>query len=133
MSALQQVSNDGLAPVVEKLLNDEEMLTFAAVYPRRVKEGEAPFEENISVAAGTGTAGGDAFVRLAPDVPDRFGEAVSADAVPVLIERPEHYAEPGGHVLYLNGAVRFLTYPGPWPMTQTTIETLRDLDARGGG
>ena len=63
--------------------------------------------------------------------------------IPVLIERPRAYpgqfglylgfrlalSKPtvGGAVLYLDGHVEFITYPGKWPMTETTIDILEGL------
>lgn len=63
--------------------------------------------------------------------------------VPVLIEDPRPYPGPfglwlgmpiplsapeeGGLVLYLDGHVEFIPYPGKWPMTEKTIGILRRL------
>lgn len=60
------------------------------------------------------------------------GDALIATArsrVPVLVERPNHHGKPGGHVLYLDGHVEFVEYPGKWPMTKQTIEGLTALDS----
>jgi prepilin-type processing-associated H-X9-DG protein len=46
---------------------------------------------------------------------------------PVLIERPERHGD-GGHVLYMDGHVEFVPYPGKFPMTPKFIEGLRTLD-----
>lgn len=51
--------------------------------------------------------------------------------IPVLVERPENHETPGGHVLYMDGHVEFIPYPGSWPMTEQTIAILNELDAMG--
>jgi len=57
--------------------------------------------------------------------------AINAQArIPVLIERPELHGG-GGHVLYLDGHVEFVPYPGKFPMTEDYIAGLRALDALG--
>lgn len=48
------------------------------------------------------------------------------DNFPVLIERPELHGD-GGHVLYMDGHVEFVPYPGEFPMTPRFIEGLRSL------
>lgn len=53
-----------------------------------------------------------------------FGEQPS---IPLLIERPELHGD-GGHVLYLDGHVEFVPYPGKFPMTKEYIAALRVLD-----
>ncbi len=47
--------------------------------------------------------------------------------VPVMFERPELHGN-GGHVLYMDGHVEFVPYPGPFPMAKDFIEGLRSLD-----
>ena len=48
-----------------------------------------------------------------------------------MIERLGNHKPEGGYVLYLDGHVEFVRYPGKWPMTKTTIGLLRELDALG--
>jgi len=50
--------------------------------------------------------------------------------IPLLIERPELHGD-GGHVMYLDGHVEFIPYPGKFPMTEEFISSLRELDALG--
>jgi len=61
---------------------------------------------------------------------DKSGEQVLS-RVPVLIERLGNHKDPGGHVLYLDGHVEFVPYPGPFPMTKETVALLESLDAMG--
>jgi prepilin-type processing-associated H-X9-DG protein len=53
-----------------------------------------------------------------------------AARAPILIERPELHGD-GGHVLYLDGHVEFVPYPGKFPMTKEFIAGLREIDALG--
>ena len=48
--------------------------------------------------------------------------------IPVLIERPWNHKPAGGNVLFMDGHVAFIRYPGAWPMTEATIGTLEALD-----
>lgn len=48
--------------------------------------------------------------------------------LPIIVERPELHGD-GGHVLYMEGHVEFVQYPGKFPMTPKFIEGLRSLDA----
>jgi prepilin-type processing-associated H-X9-DG protein len=50
--------------------------------------------------------------------------------IPVLIERPELHGD-GGHVLFMDGHVEFVPYPGKFPMTEDYIAGLRALDTLG--
>lgn len=51
--------------------------------------------------------------------------------IPVLIENIENNQGKGGHVLFLDGHVAFMEYPGQWPMTEKTIAWLNELDQIG--
>ena len=88
-------------------------------------------------------ASGDASRGWQPWKVDEAEEA----ATPLLIELPNRFPGAlglflapslhlslspdvvGGNVAYCDGRVVFLPYPGPWPMTETTISILRE--ARG--
>lgn len=52
-----------------------------------------------------------------------------AARIPVMIERPGLH-DGGSNVLYLDGHVEFLPYPGPFPMTPDFIEGLQQLEAQ---
>lgn len=64
---------------------------------------------------------------LITDVGNPFAVVKLQSEIPVMVERPELHGN-GGHVLYLDGHVEFLPYPGPFPMTEAFIEGLRSLD-----
>ena len=47
--------------------------------------------------------------------------------LPILIERPG-LQRGGSNVLFLDGRIEFMPYPGPWPMTEKFIKALESLD-----
>lgn len=61
------------------------------------------------------------------DIGNPAGAAETQTRIPVMMERPELHGD-GGHVLYMDGHVEFVPYPGRFPMTQKFIEGLRSLD-----
>lgn len=54
-----------------------------------------------------------------------------AATIPVLIERPGHHGSTGGNVLFMDGHVEYINYPGKFPMTKAFIEGLESLEALG--
>ncbi len=50
-----------------------------------------------------------------------------AAQIPVIWEWPSNHVN-GGHVLYMDRHVEFVTYPGEFPMTERFIEALRKLE-----
>ena len=116
--------------------SDAEMAAFAEAYRARVAAG-LRFDEDLDVDAGTGTAGGDVLYRLregigrvvASDPQSPGAVAVAESGIPVLIERIDNHVPAGGNVLFVDGHVEFIRYPGKWPMTRETVEILEALDA----
>ncbi|MCC6696402.1 MAG: DUF4190 domain-containing protein [Candidatus Hydrogenedentes bacterium] len=113
--------------------DDKTVEAFAEVYRSYLSQG-LPFEDSLKVPAGAGIAGGDTIPRLRKGV-ERYlitdlpaSVEFARSRVPVLIERPEHHSPPGGNVLYMDGHVKFIPYPGEWPMTERTIGILESLD-----
>lgn len=64
---------------------------------------------------------------LITDVGNPFAAVKLQSEIPVMVERPELHGD-GGHVLYLDGHVEFVPYPGLFPMTESFIDGLRSLD-----
>lgn len=118
------------------VMSDAEMAAFAEAYGARVAAG-LRFDEDLEVDAGTGTAGGGVLYRLregiarvaASDPQSLLDAAVAKSQIPVLIERTDNHLPPGGNVLFMDGHVEFIRYPGKWPMTEETVEILEALDA----
>jgi prepilin-type processing-associated H-X9-DG protein len=110
---------------------DAEVEAFASAYEDHVSQGYM-FDGDLDAPGGTGTGGGDKIYRLREgierSVRGEAGARIVQAAIPVLIERPEHHLPGGGNVLYMDGHVEFLRYPGKWPMTERTIGMLESLD-----
>lgn len=64
---------------------------------------------------------------LITDIDQPQPAARAASAIPVMIERPGLQVG-GSNVLFLDGHVEFLEYPGPFPMTEGFIRALESLD-----
>jgi hypothetical protein len=137
-------------------IHDEaEMQTFAAAYKKHMDEGLA-FSADLIVPPADGkgakvvcrlrgekrkTSTGDGEGKHPPEShfegrPEvlQEGEATHYTAeersrIPVLIERLGHHKLMGGNVLFLNGHVEYMRYPGCWPMTEKTMAILRDMEA----
>lgn len=119
------------------LTNDREGMAFLATYWDHVMNKQ-PLEKELPVSerALTGTLG---HLRQLAEGGERWyiyeccdpNEQLHATAlVPILIERPEHHGVPGGHVLYMDGRVEWLPYPGPFPMTPAFIEGVKAVEER---
>jgi prepilin-type processing-associated H-X9-DG protein len=117
--------------------NDDEVQAFADAYKNRVKKG-LPFSEDLEISPGTDTGGENLIYRLKEGV-ERFyitdinnpqADAIAQSKIPTLIERLGHHHNPeGGNVLFMDGHVEFIQYPGPWPMTEKTMRILQSLEA----
>ena len=105
------------------LTNEQEGLAFLEMY-RADFEAMGGFEGDIPAPEGLGSGGGSTFLRL------REGLDIERDLVPVMVENPGHHEGPGGNVLYMDGHVEFVEYPGKFPMTPAFIEALRDAAGR---
>lgn len=71
---------------------------------------------------------------LITDINNPAGGTAALSRVPLLIEWPKHHTlapgKHGGNVLFMDGHVEFMTYPGEWPMTEETIGILCKLAGR---
>ena len=106
------------------LTNEQEGLAFLDMY-RSDFQAMGGFVEDISAPEGLGSRGGSAFLRLREDLD------VEQKVVAVMVEDPGHHEKPGGCVLYMDGHVEFVEYPGKFPMTPAFIEALRDAAGKG--
>lgn len=64
------------------------------------------------------------------DIGNPAGSSHAKSFIPILAERPGHHGTPGGHVLYMDGHVEWLPYPGPFPMTPAFIEGVKAVEER---
>jgi len=108
----------------EKLGADRENITkgFIAKY-RHTTDTPDPSEECVYLRLEKGV---EQFIDREIANPASGYHAMAR--VPILIERPELHGN-GGHVLYMDGHVAFVRYPGTFPMVPNFIEGLRSLDA----
>jgi prepilin-type processing-associated H-X9-DG protein len=124
------------------MYNEEMGLAFLDAY-RRVVEDCGDFEgRKLPLVAPTRSGGHDSlrrFTQLYSLTLDRsvlqihygLDKELAFSEIPVMVERPGHHKPMGGHVLYLDGHVEYLRYPGRFPMTKSFIEGLYELDALG--
>ncbi len=133
--------------------DETEMTAFAKAHKRRLDEG-LPFDADLAVGDPLGSrvirrlSGDERRLLLLSGHGDDSSESfhkeersVSNDKemanllgndcsrVPVLIERLGRHRPNGGNVLFLDGHVEYLRYPGRWPMTEKTMAILRDMEA----
>ena len=54
-------------------------------------------------------------------------DGITLSRYPLFIERPG-LQRGGSNVLFWDGHVEFMEYPGPWPMTEKFIKALESLD-----
>ncbi len=128
------IETPGIYYLGHAVTNEAEGLTLLRVYRERLERGES-LEGDIPVPAGSGTAGSDTLYALRTDLPEVLEEDgidVADDfatQVPWFIEHPGNYELPGGWVVPLQRqGIRFMAYPGEFPMTEnfiTALETLR--------
>jgi hypothetical protein len=132
----QAVFNDDYYWYIPFALIDEDMgMLFIKAYKESVQAGNVPVQD-IKVEVEDADAP-EVILRLREDVPLQLAEEGDFNArnklrasIPVLIERPDIDAEgaPFAHVLFMDGRVERLTYPGPFPLTEDFIGGLRSLD-----
>jgi len=114
--------------------NDMEVETLANAYRERVSKG-LKFDEDLFVPQDRGSGARTVICRLREGVERYFiadmnkpaASGFSQAEIPVIIERPEHHIPSGSNVLFMDGHVEFIRYPGKWPMTETTIGILESL------
>ncbi len=123
------------------LTSEEEGLAFLEAYEAQISEG-GDFSGALPAAPGTGTGGGDAFLRLGPNLQAELeahnGSSVSPAEIPVMFDSTHSKrtvsAEffnhiPGGmNVLYLDGHTEFLRFPGDFPASREFLDALAALE-----
>lgn len=106
---------------------------YLAAYRKVVEEGDGDVNVNLDDTTGTETRkihrlreGVERF--LITDINDPGQSAVMQSTIPVLIERPGTHEPDGGNVLFMDGHVEYIKYPGKFPMTKAFIKGLSELD-----
>lgn len=106
--------------------NDQEMAALAEAYRNAVKEEP----EVLSGAPGShgpfrlGLSGPPSRVRHELPLPDGY-----RGGLPLLIENMGGRRSGEGLVLFADGHIESLAYPGRWPMTETTMRLLEQMEA----
>ncbi len=120
------------------VVDDDDMELFAREYRKAMAEKRPMNEDYKYTDAPDAVMGGWLFrlrlgIERALFKDDSTPPAALMRRIPVLIERIDnHYNQfVGGNVLYLDGHVEFIEYPGKWPMTEKTVRILKELDALG--
>lgn len=114
------------------LQSDDDMETFAELYRKTIEEG-GDFERDLHVSESSLQSRSKKLYRLRDGVDRKFtGDtgvpAPGPEDIPLMIERLGNHIPGGANVLYMDGRVQFIRYPGKWPMTERTIGILQALD-----
>jgi prepilin-type processing-associated H-X9-DG protein len=135
LRAADDVTDEGYFYLGWVVTNEEEGLTFLDAYE---SEALAGAYEDIPVPMGKGTGGQNVIYRIhegverlfITDISDPSGPARVQSGIPVMWERPGHHVPDGGNVLYMDGHVSFVEYPGEFPMTPKFMERLVKTSAK---
>ena len=123
--------------------DDDSVLAFAEAYKKRLLDGGS-FDSDLAVDRPY-----ESIKRLVHENHSAAQSHVAGHSegeFPLLIERPRPYpgmlglwlfgpviplspSLMGGCVVYLDGHMEFLDYPGKWPMTATTMQALAALES----
>ncbi len=114
------------------MTNEQTGLAFVRAYKAALAHGHVPTGD-ITVPMGEGDGGGSTIFRLRDGVGTSFIQNINNPAeteaseseIPVMISRP---VDGGGNVLFMDGHVEFMKYPGKFPMTPAFISALESLD-----
>lgn len=111
--------------------NEQDLDAFAAGYTAELADG-ADFSTDLPVQTSYGNTlyrireGIERF--LITDINNAGASAQVQSTTPVLWEWPDNHMEgAGGNVLYMDGHVEWVPYPGKFPMTEHALTTLAAL------
>ncbi|MBI5115269.1 hypothetical protein HZA56_02245 [Candidatus Poribacteria bacterium] len=106
--------------------SDEEADVFLAAYDRLSPE---KYDNDVVVAEGRGNGGGNVIHRIQSDSARVLNDVSKSNHdIPVIWDNPRqiNHEQIGGNVLYLDGHVEFIAYPGKFPMTETMARLLEE-------
>lgn len=111
------------------LTNEETGLAFTEAYRKLLDTGQQP-GDTVVVKHGAGIEGGDSVPRLREGIEKSIpgGQA----AIPIVICLPGHH-EGIGNVLFMDGHVELIHYPGKFPMTEKFVTALQAVVEGKGG
>jgi prepilin-type processing-associated H-X9-DG protein len=117
--------------------DEREGAAFLAAYYDSIKASRG-FEDDLPIPyrALSGTQG--CLLRFREGVERFYIFEISNPAAPqrvqsetfVMVERPGHHWRQGGHVLFMDGHVEWMDYPGRFPMTPAFIEGLIEMEKK---
>ena len=115
------------------MANEEQGRAFLDAYRAQATTGDKVItDEDLADADGTPIR--RLYERVERDVAKDLNIPVNSprhaslpSTIPTMIERLGHH-KGGANVLYLDGHVEFIAYPGKWPMTKDFIQGLESLD-----
>ena len=121
------------------LTTEDEGLVYANAYREHALRGE-PLPDTIVVEHTAGPGKGQAprstlvyrnkegIERLSiTDIHDMFAGVKIRAHTPLFVEKPGHHAG-GSNVLYMDGHVEFVEYPGKYPMTEAFVTAMLELE-----
>ena len=121
------------------LRGDDDVEQFAKYFKDHAKKG-GPFDETIlsgNTDPNVSISEKLPFLRegierfYITDINDPSASAKVQSSIPVMMDWPDNHKNPeGGSVLYMDGHVEFIKYPGKWPMTEKTMKILCELAGR---
>ncbi|MBX7256516.1 MAG: hypothetical protein K1Y02_09160 [Candidatus Hydrogenedentes bacterium] len=112
--------------------SDEDVERFITAYRESI-EKDRGFEGDLTVdqegVKGTVYRLRDGIERsLTSDGSDGAASRLRS-RIPIVIERPgNHKPGDGANVLYMDGHVEWILYPGKWPLSERTIQALQSID-----
>ena len=95
-------------------------------------------DEELAVPEGKGNVGGNKIFRLRDGI-ERFlitdinqppPSAALQNRIPIMWDRLGQHEVEGGNVLYMDGHVEFIRYPGKFPMTEKFMKRLEEISAK---
>jgi prepilin-type processing-associated H-X9-DG protein len=116
--------------------NDDEGRAYIEAYRKVIEEGDGNL--NVDLDAPSVQGGiiyrnhGPIIHSSKPEESDATPPAVSQSEIPLFIEYSGKHPDGEGHVLYMDGHVETIKYPGKFPMTKAFIEGLKSLEALDG-
>ncbi len=118
--------------IAHAIMNEKQGLAYIKAFRKTVEEGDGNLDINLAADIMPGgkiyrtREGIERF--FITDINDPRATYKSQSTIPVLIERVGNHEPEGGHVLFMDGHVEYLRYPGEFPMTKAFIEGLQSLE-----
>ncbi|MCC6156111.1 MAG: hypothetical protein IT367_20265, partial [Candidatus Hydrogenedentes bacterium] len=113
------------------LLTEGDVAVFAAAYAAKLSAG-GDFSDDLPAS----TSYGNSVLRIREGLfhgssPSQLIFSVYDFKTPILIEWPDNHDDlRGGNVLYMDGHIEWIEYPGKFPMTVATMNILSNLAGR---